>query len=96
MQCTQVLSIAEQVGNFTALARQWASGNNGSADLLSKSLFFISAGSNDLLEHAAGIGPQINDTELLQRLVASYTSLLRVSPKYLVILSFTIPTCQVL
>lgn len=74
--CTQVLSIAEQVGNFTNLARQWASGDNRSADVLSKSLFFISAGSNDLFEYI-DIGPQYNDTDLLQSLVASYSAYLR-------------------
>ncbi|OQU82133.1 hypothetical protein SORBI_3006G178300 [Sorghum bicolor] len=75
--CTQVLSIAEQVSNFTNLAWQWAaSGDNRSADLLSKSLFFISAGSNDLFEYI-DLGPHDNDTKLLQDLVASYAAYLR-------------------
>ena len=73
--------MADQVGSFTNLARLWASGDNRLADLLSKSLFFISAGSNDLFEYI-DIGPQTNDTELLQSLVASYAAYLRVSPKY--------------
>ncbi|XP_066343594.1 GDSL esterase/lipase At4g16230-like [Miscanthus floridulus] len=74
--CKQVLSMADQVGNFTNLARLWASGDNRSADLLSKSLFFITTGSNDLFEYI-DIGPQTNDTELLQSLVASYAAYLR-------------------
>lgn len=70
--------MAEQVRNFTNLARLWASNNNRSAaDLLSESLFFISTGSNDLFEYA-DIGPQNNDTELLQGLVASYAAYLKV------------------
>jgi hypothetical protein len=79
-QCTQVVSMAEQVRNFTNLARLWASGNDNrssAADLLSQSLFFISTGSNDLFEYA-DIGPQNNDTELLQGLVASYAAYLKV------------------
>jgi hypothetical protein len=87
--------MAEQVGNFTNLARLWASSNNRTAHLLSKSLFFISAGSNDLFVYS-DIGPQNNDTELLQGLVSSYAAYLRVSPKHAIILSFTILTCQVL
>ncbi|XP_020401108.1 GDSL esterase/lipase At5g55050 [Zea mays] len=77
--CTQVVSMAEQVRNFTNLARLWASGNDNrssAADLLSQSLFFISTGSNDLFEYA-DIGPQNNDTELLQGLVASYAAYLK-------------------
>lgn len=72
--------MAEQVRNFTTLARLWASGNDNrssAADLLSESLFFISTGSNDLFEYA-DIGPQNNDTELLQGLVASYATYLKV------------------
>jgi len=63
---------------------------------LSKSLFFISAGSNDLFEYI-DLGPHDNDTKLLQDLVASYAAYLRVgiyrSPaKYSIIIlsSFTI------
>lgn len=74
--CMQVLSMTEQVGNFTNLARLWRSANNRSADLLSKSLIFISTGSNDLFEYI-DLGPRSNDTEFLQSLVASYATFLK-------------------
>jgi len=94
-ECMQVLSMAEQVGNFTNLARQWASGDNRSADVLSKSLFFISAGSNDLFEYI-DLGPQYNDTDLLQSLVASYAAYLRVSSNYSIqsVFYYTCQTCS--
>ncbi|KAJ1272287.1 hypothetical protein BS78_06G190600 [Paspalum vaginatum] len=74
--CTQVLSMTEQVGNFTNLAQSWASTNNGSADLLSKSLIFISTGSNDLFEYI-DLRLGSNDTEFLHGLVASYAAYLK-------------------
>ncbi|CAL5025971.1 unnamed protein product [Urochloa decumbens] len=74
--CGEVLSMTAQVGNFTDLARQWKREDRTAADLISKSLFFISVGSNDLFEYSDS--PQAhdrNDTQLfLQDLVASYTS----------------------
>ncbi|XP_062224886.1 GDSL esterase/lipase At5g55050-like [Phragmites australis] len=76
--CGEVLSMTEQVGNFTNLARLWKSENQTAADLVSKSLFFISAGSNDLFEYTdAPPVPNRNGTEFLQRLVASYTAYLK-------------------
>jgi hypothetical protein len=72
--------MTEQVRNFTKLARKW-----GRADLISKSLIFISTGSNDLFEYTdfPDHNSNRNDTVFLESLVASYTSFLkvRVSPK---------------
>ncbi|GJN02072.1 hypothetical protein PR202_ga19390 [Eleusine coracana subsp. coracana] len=77
--CEQVLSMSEQVGNFTNLVRQWTSENKTAADLVSNSLFFVSAGSNDLFEYVDHI--QVpnnqNDTEFLRVLVASYSNHLK-------------------
>lgn len=52
----------------------------GCPDLISKSLIFISTGSNDLFEYAdcSGHWCKHNDTEFLQSLVASYTRFLKV------------------
>jgi hypothetical protein len=75
LQCTQVLSLTEQVGNFTNLARMV-----GSADLISRSLIFISTGNNDLFECADFSNHSCHDnyTEFLQSLVASYTKFVKV------------------
>ncbi|CAL5069376.1 unnamed protein product [Urochloa decumbens] len=73
--CGEVLSMTAQVGNFTELARQWKRANEKAADLISKSLFFISVGSNDLFEYSDfPQAPDHNDTQFLQDLVASYTT----------------------
>ncbi|CAN6268891.1 unnamed protein product [Urochloa humidicola] len=76
--CGQVFPMTEQVGNFTSLvARMYGIEDQ----VISKSLIFISAGSNDLFEYAdfAVTHPNIsrNDTEFLQRLIASYTGYLK-------------------
>ncbi|XP_062224887.1 GDSL esterase/lipase At5g55050-like [Phragmites australis] len=75
--CGEVLSMTNQVRNFTSLARQWKIENQTAADLVTKSLFFISVGSNDLFEHADITVDNRNDTEFLQLLVASYSSYLK-------------------
>ncbi|PAN39578.1 hypothetical protein PAHAL_7G253000 [Panicum hallii] len=74
LMCTQVFSMTEQVRNFTKLARKW-----GRADLISKSLIFISTGSNDLFEYTdfPDHNSNRNDTVFLESLVASYTSFLK-------------------
>ncbi|PUZ48436.1 hypothetical protein GQ55_7G245100 [Panicum hallii var. hallii] len=75
----EVLSMTAQVGNFTSLARRWRRENRTTAaDLISRSLFFISVGSNDLFEHIAfPSAPNRNDIRFLQDLVASYTSYIK-------------------
>ncbi|CAL5030577.1 unnamed protein product [Urochloa decumbens] len=72
--CTQVLSMTEQVGNFTNLARMW-----GHADLISRSLIFINTGNNDLFEYTdfKDHNCDHNNREFLQSLVASYTRFLK-------------------
>jgi hypothetical protein len=80
--------MSEQVGNFTSLVRGMSgSGRDrtaaAAADIISKSLFFISVGSNDLFEYAdhftvATGDPRRNDTEFLQCLVAYYAGYVKV------------------
>jgi hypothetical protein len=80
LQCGgEVLSMTAQVGNFTSLARRWRRENRTTAaDLISRSLFFISVGSNDLFEHIDfPSAPNRNDIRFLQDLVASYTSYIK-------------------
>ncbi|PUZ48434.1 hypothetical protein GQ55_7G244900 [Panicum hallii var. hallii] len=81
--CVEVVPMSEQVGNFTSLVRRRSAGSGGrtAPDVISKSLVFISVGSNDLFEYAdhyiteANISsPSRNDTAFLQELIASYTS----------------------
>lgn len=73
--------MTEQVESFLSLAQLlWASENRTvAADVISKSLFFISAGSNDLFEYAYSQQPNRNDTEFLQLLVVSYSKHLKVA-----------------
>ncbi|RCV34937.1 hypothetical protein SETIT_7G198400v2 [Setaria italica] len=79
--CGEVIPMSEQVGNFTSLVRRRSGSGRDrtAADLISKSLIFISVGSNDLFEYADNFtqanvsDPSRNDTEFLQRLIASYT-----------------------
>jgi hypothetical protein len=87
VQCVEVVPMSEQVGNFTSLVRRWSAGSGGrtAPDVISKSLVFISVGSNDLFEYAdhyiteANISsPSRNDTAFLQELIASYTSYVKV------------------
>ncbi|CAL5030578.1 unnamed protein product [Urochloa decumbens] len=86
--CGQVFPMSEQVGNFTSLVGRMSGSGDWTAaaaaaalDLISESLFFISAGSNDLFEYAdfAVTHPNTsrNDTEFLQRLIASYTGYIK-------------------
>ncbi|WVZ86735.1 hypothetical protein U9M48_033473 [Paspalum notatum var. saurae] len=72
--CGEVVTMAAQVRNFTSLARAWMRENRTAADLIARSLFFISVGSNDLFEYSdAPPAPNNrNDTQFLQDLVASY------------------------
>ena len=81
--------MSEQVGNFTSLVRRTCAGSGGrtAADLISKSLVFISVGSNDLFEYADHLITEANntsssairnDTAFLQGLIASYTSNVKV------------------
>ncbi|KAL6882631.1 hypothetical protein ACP4OV_011321 [Aristida adscensionis] len=74
--CGEVVPMAEQVVNFTSLVRLWGSQDpKASADLISRSLVFISVGSNDLFEYCslAPDDPARNDTLFLQALIDSYT-----------------------
>ncbi|TVU14893.1 hypothetical protein EJB05_38390, partial [Eragrostis curvula] len=76
--CRHVLSLTEQVGNFTNLVRLWKSENQTAAGRVSESLFFISTGSNDLFEYIDFKAPKNrNDTEFLQQLVAFYSDHLK-------------------
>ncbi|OEL13267.1 GDSL esterase/lipase [Dichanthelium oligosanthes] len=50
--CGEVLPMAEQVRSFAGLVRRSGSKDRMAADLISKSLIFISDGSNDLFEYA--------------------------------------------
>ncbi|CAN6268894.1 unnamed protein product [Urochloa humidicola] len=76
--CREVLSMTAQVGYFTKLARQWKRASRTTPDLISKSLFFISVGSNDLFEYTDfPQAPDSNDTQFLQDLVASYTGYIK-------------------
>ncbi|CAL5030579.1 unnamed protein product [Urochloa decumbens] len=73
--CGQVFPMSEQVGNFKSLVgRMYGIG----VKLISESLIFISAGSNDLFEYAefavAHPNTSRNDTEFLQGLITSYAS----------------------
>jgi hypothetical protein len=90
MQCGgQVVSMAEQVGNFKSLVRTWESKKRkqreAAADLISNSLVFISVGSNDLFEYSDFFAdpnhdPNVtrNDPEFLQQLVGLYANYVKV------------------
>ncbi|XP_066347275.1 GDSL esterase/lipase At4g16230-like [Miscanthus floridulus] len=81
----QVVSMAEQVGNFKSLVRTWESKKRkqaaAAADLISNSLVFISVGSNDLFEYSDFFAdpnhdPNVtrNDPAFLQELVTLYAA----------------------
>ncbi|KAF7017788.1 unnamed protein product [Triticum aestivum] len=74
--CGQLLCMADQVGKFTSAVKKMG---KGSGDLLSRSLFFISVGSNDLFEYADPDSPppKRNDTAFLESLVAYYRGYLQ-------------------
>ena len=82
--------MSEQVGNFTSLVRRTCAGSGGrtAADLISKSLVFISVGSNDLFEYIDfPPAPNRNDTQFLQDLVASYTCYVKAISENLLVIS---------
>jgi hypothetical protein len=92
LQCVEVLSMAAQVGNFTNLARKWKRENRRATDLISKSLFFISVGSNDLFEYSDSLpAPGRNDTQFLLDLVANYTAYVKAISKLACIVSLSNP-----
>lgn len=92
MQCGgEVVSMAEQVGNFTRLVRTWERQKRrrqaaAAARLVSRSLVFISVGSNDLFEYSDFFADpknrnvSRNDTAFLGGLVALYTAYVKVTP----------------
>ncbi|KAM0882665.1 hypothetical protein ACQ4PT_032173 [Festuca glaucescens] len=70
--CGQVHSMSDQLDRFASVVQMMG---NCSYDLVSRSLVFISVGSNDLFEYAGSNAtscPNRNDTGFLQGLVASY------------------------
>lgn len=90
MQCGgEVVSMAEQVGNFTRLVRTWERQKRrrqaaAAARLVSRSLVFISVGSNDLFEYSdffadpRNRNASRNDAAFLQVLVALYAAYVKV------------------
>ncbi|XP_037482337.1 GDSL esterase/lipase At5g55050-like [Triticum dicoccoides] len=74
--CGGVYSMADQLEEFTLVVKMMG---NSSYDLISRSLFFISVGSNDLFEyaHAKNPPPNRNDTAFLKCLVDSYKTYLQ-------------------
>jgi hypothetical protein len=92
MQCGgAVVSMAEQVGNFTSLVRTttWEGSKRRertAPGLVSESLVFISVGSNDLFEYSDFFADpknrnvSRNDTAFLGGLVALYATYVKVTP----------------
>ncbi|XP_047063962.1 GDSL esterase/lipase At5g45670-like [Lolium rigidum] len=77
VQCGQVHSMSDQLDMFASVVQMMG---NCSSDLVSRSLVFISVGSNDLFEYVGGNAtscPNRNDTAFLQGLVAAYRSYLQ-------------------
>lgn len=75
--CGQVHSMSDQLDMFASVVQMMG---NCSSDLVSRSLVFISVGSNDLFEYVGGNAtscPNRNDTAFLQGLVAAYRSYLQ-------------------
>lgn len=75
--CGQVHSMSDQLDSFASVVQMLG---NCSSDLVSRSLVFISVGSNDLFEYVGGNAtscPNRNDTAFLQGLVAAYRSYLQ-------------------
>ncbi|KAI5011630.1 hypothetical protein ZWY2020_013767 [Hordeum vulgare] len=74
--CGQLFSMADQVEKFTSAVKTMG---QDSGDLISRSLFFISVGSNDLFEYADPDSPPAdrNDTAFLESLVAYYRGYLQ-------------------
>ncbi|KAM0846274.1 hypothetical protein ACQ4PT_055765 [Festuca glaucescens] len=72
--CGRVHSMSDQLDMFASVVQMMG---NCSSDLVSRSLVFISVGSNDLFEYVGGNAtscPNRNDTAFLQGLVAAYRS----------------------
>jgi signal transduction protein with GAF and PtsI domain len=70
--------MTDQLEEFTSAVQMMG---NSSYDLISRSLVFISVGSNDLFEYVDGNAtscPNRNDTAFLEGLVATYKSYLQV------------------
>jgi hypothetical protein len=70
--------MSDQLERFTTAVQMMG---NGSYDIVSRSLVFISVGSNDLFEYVdsnATLSPTRNDTAFLGGLVATYKSYLQV------------------
>jgi signal transduction protein with GAF and PtsI domain len=70
--------MTDQLEEFTSAVQMMG---NSSYDLISRSLVFISVGSNDLFEYVDGnatLSPSRNDTAFLEGLVAAYKSYLQV------------------
>ncbi|KAK1684631.1 hypothetical protein QYE76_045479 [Lolium multiflorum] len=73
----RVYTMTDQLEKFTCAVQMMG---NSSYDLISRSLVFISVGSNDLFEYVDGnatLSPSRNDTAFLQGLVAAYKSYLQ-------------------
>jgi len=90
LQCGgEVLSMTAQVDKFRRLARLWRRENRKAAGrLISRSLFFISVGSNDLFEYIDfPPAPNRNDTQFLQDLVAAYTCYVKAISENLLVIS---------
>jgi hypothetical protein len=70
--------MSDQLDSFTSVVQMMG---NCSYDIVSRSVVFISVGSNDLFEYAgsnATSSPSRNDTAFLGGLVATYRSYLQV------------------
>ncbi|XP_062221031.1 GDSL esterase/lipase At5g55050-like [Phragmites australis] len=67
----EVIPMSLQLDYFAAVVEHMTrvSGSRKTASLLSRSIFFISTGSNDMIEYSVSRG---NDTEFLRGLVATY------------------------
>jgi phospholipase/lecithinase/hemolysin len=70
--CGRVYTMTDQLEKFTCAVQMMG---NSSYDLISRSLVFISVGSNDLFEYVDGnatLSPSRNDTAFLEGLVGTY------------------------
>ncbi|OAY76040.1 GDSL esterase/lipase [Ananas comosus] len=72
LQVGEVIPMNTQVQNFATVRRQMdkLAGPAGAADFLSRSLFFISAGSNDMFEYSSK--SHGNDTAFIANLTSTY------------------------
>jgi hypothetical protein len=70
--------MTDQLEEFTSAVQMMG---NSSYDLISRSLVFVSVGSNDLFEYVDGnatLSPSRNDTAFLEGLVGTYKCYLQV------------------